>query len=260
MRGWRTASAANRQGVQRLAVVVITGASSGIGEATARLLATAGHQLVLAARRADRLQVLEQELSGRTQVLIVQTDVADPAQVGALVRQAEDRFGGIDVWINNAGVGPRSPWWEQDAADIRRVVDTNLVAPMVAMQALLPGMKARGGGHIINVASVAGHTGTNGPYSATKFGVRGLSEAMRRELKRYGIKVSVVSPGFVATEMTQGNGIKMPGPFVVARVMLNLIDRPRREVIVPGWYRPVAWLARNFPPVADLVLDKVNRR
>jgi short-subunit dehydrogenase len=237
-----------------MAVVVITGASSGIGEATARLLASHGHQLVLAARRLDRLEALQKELSAVTQVLVVQTDVADPAQVVLLVQRAEEHFGRIDVWVNNAGVGPRSPWWEQDAADVQRVVNINLVAPMVAVQALLPGMKAQGRGHIINVASVAGHIGTNGPYSATKWGLRGLSESMRRELKPFGIKVSVVSPGFIATEMTRGNDMKMPGPEVVARVMLKLIERPRREVIVPGWYRPVAWLARTFPFLADWMM------
>jgi short-subunit dehydrogenase len=237
-----------------MAVVVITGASSGIGEAAARVLAREGHKLVLAARRADRLTALEQELGGQTEVLTVPTDVSDGAQVEALARQAVERFGAIDVWVNNAGIGIRSACWKAAPAEIEQILDVNLKAPVLAVRAVVPYMEAQGRGHIINVASVAGHIGTDGLYSATKYGVRGLSESLRRELKPLGIQVSLISPGFIATEMTRGVKLRMPGPELVGRVIANLIRRPRREVVVPGWYRILIFFAVHFPWVADLAL------
>jgi short-subunit dehydrogenase len=243
-----------------MAVVVITGASSGIGEATARLLAGRGHKLVLAARRIERLEKLAAELSSRTEVLVVPTDVADPAQVEALARRAGTHFGGIDVWINNAGVGHPESWWEGTPESIQRVVMINLVAPILAARAVLPWMQARGKGHIINVASVAGHIGVMGLYSATKFGLRGHTEALRRELRPYGIHVSLVSPGFIQTEMTQDLKMKMPGPELVARAIARLIDRPRREVVVPGWYRLLIWLAAHCPWLVDWAVAQQQKR
>jgi short-subunit dehydrogenase len=236
-----------------VAVVVITGASSGIGEATARELAAQGHKLVLAARRADRLEALAGELTGRCEVLTVQADMGVAEQVEALARQTVERFGAIDVWINNAGLGPQKPWLQADPADLKQVVDVNLTAPILAARAVVPYMKAQGRGHFINVASVAGHIGTWGVYSATKFGLRGFSEALRRELMPYGIKVSVVSPGFIATEMTKHRKIKMPGPEVVARAIARVVRRPRRELVVPGSYRFLIWLNAHFPWLVDQV-------
>ncbi|HWI62882.1 MAG TPA: SDR family NAD(P)-dependent oxidoreductase [Symbiobacteriaceae bacterium] len=250
-----------------MGVVVITGASSGIGEAAARELARGGHKLVLAARRAERLAALEGELSQQTEVLTVTADVGDGAQVEALARQAAERFGTIDVWVNNAGLGPQGRWWEMEQAAIAQVVDVNLTAPLLSVRAALPYMKARGRGHFINVASVSGHIGNHALYSATKFGLVGLSEALGRELKPLGIQVSVVSPGFIATEMTRGVTWPMPGPEVVARVIARLIRRPKREVVVPGWYRVLIWLNAHFRWVTDAVLarqmqqgKKVGRR
>ncbi|HYF94631.1 MAG TPA: SDR family NAD(P)-dependent oxidoreductase [Symbiobacteriaceae bacterium] len=242
-----------------MAVVVITGASSGIGAATARELAGRGHKLVLAARRIERLMELESELSGAAEVLAVQADVADAAQVEMLARKAAERFGTIDVWINNAGTGPGSTWYELAPAAIEHVVNVNLTAPLLAVRAALPYMRRQGRGHFINVASVAGHIGTNSVYSATKFGLRGFSEALGREVARFGVRVSVISPGFIRTEMTPDVKWSMPGPEVIARAILRLMRRPKREVVVPGWYRVLIWLNAHFPWVGDMILSKKHK-
>jgi short-subunit dehydrogenase len=239
-----------------MAVVVITGASSGIGEATARQLASEGHRLVLAARRIDRLVQLASELADKTEVLVVQTDVSDPVAIDSLVAQAEARFGRIDVLINNAGMGGASTWWDLDPSKIAQVVTTNLTAPIWAARAVLPGMKQRRQGHIINIASVAGHIGTGGLYSGTKFGLRGHTEALRREVMADAIDVSLVSPGFIRTEMTQGARSRMPGPEIVAKAISKLMKRPKREVVVPGFYRALILMDRLFPFITDKVLQK----
>lgn len=239
-----------------MAVIVITGASSGIGEAAARLLAREGHSLVLAARRVERLERLEQELSKSTQVLCVRTDVIDPASIEQLAQKAVDRFGQIDVWINNAGVGQVTRWWERPVEEIRYTIDINLMGAILGARAALRHMLPRGKGHIINIASVAGHVASASLYSASKFGLRGHSEALRREMLSRGIDVSIVSPGFIETEMTASRGFKMPPADLIARVVSNVIRRPRREVVSPGWYRPLIWLARIWPGAADYVLVK----
>lgn len=245
-----------------MAVVVVTGASSGLGEATARVLAGRGHKLVLAARRVERLERLARELGDRTEVLVAPTDVAQPDQVEVLIRAAVERFGRIDVWVNNAGVAHTNPWWEGSREDVAGAIAVNLTAPILADRALVPVFKAQGGGHIINVASVAGHIGTTGLYAATKFGLRGHSYALRRELKPYGIHVSLVSPGFIASDMTAGYGRKLPPARIVGEAVARLIDRPRREVVVPGYYRALVWLAWLFPGLVDVVLSqkRLHRR
>jgi short-subunit dehydrogenase len=239
-----------------MAVVVITGASSGIGEATARQLASEGHRLVLAARRIDRLEQLASELAAKTEVLVVQTDLLDPVAIDSLVQQAEARFGRIDVLINNAGMGGSSTWWDMDPSTIAQTVTTNLTAPIWAARAVLPGMRQRRQGHIINIASVAGHIGVTGLYSGTKFGLRGHTAALRREVMAEGINVSLVSPGYVRTEMTQGVRNRMPGPEIVAKAISNVIKRPKRDVVVPGFYRLLILMDRLFPFITDRVLSK----
>jgi short-subunit dehydrogenase len=228
-----------------MAIIVLTGASSGIGEATARRLAREGHTLILAARRIDRLQALAAELGPNVHPF--QVDLAQPDQMKVLADWTAQRFGGIDIWINNAGMGGPVPWWSMGLKPIQKVVNLNLVAPLASVEAALPYMEGRPGAQFINVASVAGHIGSVGLYSATKFGLRGLTEAMRRELKSRGIGVSLVSPGFIRTEMTAGVRLPMPGPEIVAEVIARLIRRPRRKVVVPGWYRLLIWLERLLP-------------
>lgn len=191
------------------------------------------------------------ELSTVTEVVAVQTDVTDPASVEHLAQQAGERFGGIDVWINNAGIGSDGRWWESATEDTVRVIQTNLTAPILGARAALQWMLPKGRGHIINVGSVAGHVSVSGVYSATKFGLRGHTHALRRELARKGIQVSLVSPGFVRTEMTQRVTFPMPTANVVADVIERLIRHPRRDVVVPGWYRLLIIFTKLFPGLTD---------
>lgn len=235
-----------------MAIIVLTGASSGIGEATARQLAAEGHTLVIAARRIERLQALAAEL--KTEVHVFQADVSRPDQVKALAEFAAERCGRIDVWINNAGIGGSFVGnWEVDW--LEQILDTNLLSPVVSVAFAVPYMK--GNGHFINIASVAGHIGTSPLYSATKWGLRGFSEGLRRELEPQGIKVTIVSPGFVRSEMTAARGPNLPGPEIVAKAISNVIKRPRREVVVPGYYRGLIWLERLMPVrLSDWVVRK----
>jgi len=185
-------------------VVVITGASSGLGEATARLLSAAGATVVLGARRVERLKSLADELTaGGGKALAVATDVTHCDQVKRLVHAAVQKFGRIDVMINNAGLMPHSPLERLKIDDWDRTIDVNIKGVLYGIAAALPYMKQQKAGHIINVSSVAGHKVTpNGAvYCATKHAVRALSEGLRTEVKPYNIRTTIISPGAVATEL-----------------------------------------------------------
>ncbi|HKJ95228.1 MAG TPA: SDR family oxidoreductase, partial [Gammaproteobacteria bacterium] len=164
-------------------VVVITGASSGLGEATARHLAAQGAKLVLGARRLDRLQAIASDLSLGNDA-VVQTDVTDPDQVNRLVDCAVQTHGRIDVMLNNAGLMPHSPLERLKVDDWERMVDVNIKGVLYGIAAALPHMKEQRSGHIINVSSVAGHKVRPGStvYSATKSAVRVISEGLRQEV------------------------------------------------------------------------------
>ncbi len=185
-------------------VVVITGASSGLGEATARHLAAHGAKLVLGARRVDRLQVLAGEL-GLGAAAAVATDVTDAAQVKALVDGAVAAHGRIDVMLNNAGLMPHSPLERLKIADWDRMIDVNFKGVLYGIAAALPHMQRQRSGHIINVASVAAYKVRPGSavYAATKAAVRMLSEGLRQEVKPYNIRTTVISPGAVQSELPQ---------------------------------------------------------
>lgn len=183
-------------------VVVVTGASSGLGEAAARHLAKNGAKLVLGARRIDRLEALAKELTlGKDAVL--KTDVTEREQVRQLVDRAVEKHGRVDVLINNAGVMPNSMLENLRVEDWDRMIDVNLKGVLYGIAAALPHMKAQKRGHFINVASVAGHkVGPAGAvYSATKHGVRVISEGLRQEVKPYNIRTTIISPGLVDTEL-----------------------------------------------------------
>jgi NADP-dependent 3-hydroxy acid dehydrogenase YdfG len=184
-------------------VVVITGASSGLGEAAARRLAENGAKLVLGARRIERLRTLAGEL-GLGQETVVQTDVTDRGQVKHLVDHAVATYGRIDVLLNNAGLMPNSRLERLKAEDWEQMIDVNIKGVLYGIAAALPHMQAQKSGHIINVASVAGHkVGPGGVvYAATKHAVRALSEGLRQEVKAYNIRSTIISPGAVATELT----------------------------------------------------------
>jgi NADP-dependent 3-hydroxy acid dehydrogenase YdfG len=185
-------------------VVVITGASSGLGEATARYLSAEGAAVVLGARREDRIQSLAKELSARGgKALALTTDVTQYKQVKKLVDVAVQTYGRIDVMLNNAGLMPHSPLARLKIDDWNRTIDVNIKGVLYGIAAALPHMKRQKGGHIINASSVAGHKVNPGGavYAVTKHAVLALSEKLRMEVKPYNIRTTVISPGAVATEL-----------------------------------------------------------
>jgi NADP-dependent 3-hydroxy acid dehydrogenase YdfG len=186
-------------------VVVITGASSGLGEAAARHLSSLGATVVLGARRVDRIKALASELIARDgQALAVATDVTQFSQVQRLVDTAVQTYGRIDVIINNAGLMPHSPLDRRKVDDWNRTIDVNIKGVLHGIGAVLPYMQKQKSGHIINVSSVAGHKVRAGGavYAATKHAVRVISEGLREEVKPYDIRTTVISPGAVDTELT----------------------------------------------------------
>ncbi len=191
-------------------VILVTGASSGFGEATARLFARNGYRVAIAARRLERLEALAREIEGQGgEVLPVQTDVTQLEQVQALVQSILQHFGRIDILFNNAGFG-RLDWLENldPVKDVKAQIEVNLLGLIWTAQAVLPLMIAQRSGHIINMASMAGFvaTPTYTIYAATKYAVRGFSEALRREVHIHGIQVSALYPGGAQTEFSEVAG------------------------------------------------------
>ena len=186
-------------------VAVVTGASSGIGAATARALSAAGAAVALGARRADRLEALATELDGGA--LVREVDVSDEEQARDFVQAARDEFGGLHILVNNAGVMLLGPVADADTDEWRRMIEVNLLGLLYCTHAALPLIQASGGGDIVNVSSVAGLRADAGAavYNMTKFGVHGFSEALRQEALHAGIRVTTVAPGFVETELQGHN-------------------------------------------------------
>lgn len=185
-------------------VAVITGASSGLGEAAARLLSAQGAAVVLGARRVDRIRALADEIAANGgKALAVETDVTDRDQVRRLVDAAVEAHGRVDVLINNAGLMPQSLLERLKVDEWDRMIDVNLKGVLYGIAAALPHMRRQKGGQIINVSSVAGHKVGPGSavYAATKHAVRALSEGLRQEVKPHNIRTTVISPGAVATEL-----------------------------------------------------------
>jgi len=187
----------------RDAVVVLTGASAGIGEATAHELARQGAKLVLAARRSQRIEALAAELTAAgTNAIAVQTDMTDAAQVKALIAVTRERFGRIDVLINNAGIAAICPLEKMPDEPFRQMFELNVLGSLHAMQAVVPVMRAQGGGLIVNVSSMVTKViwPSMGAYAATKFALNGLSETMRAEGRRDNIRVTSIFPDNTLTD------------------------------------------------------------
>jgi NADP-dependent 3-hydroxy acid dehydrogenase YdfG len=185
-------------------VALVTGASSGIGEATALALANAKARVVVAGRRIERLEALVERIgSAGGEAFAVQADVAVEPEARAMVERAHGRWGQLDVLVNNAGLMLLGAVAGADTEEWRRMIGVNLLGLMYATHAALPLMKAQGSGHIVNVSSVAGRIANPrvAVYAATKFGVCAFSESLRREVRTDGIRVTVVEPGIVATEL-----------------------------------------------------------
>jgi NADP-dependent 3-hydroxy acid dehydrogenase YdfG len=184
-------------------VAVITGASSGIGEATARLLVSEGVRVVLVARRRERIAALVEDLGDAAVALTA--DVGDASAVASVFAEVEQRFGGLDLLFNNAGLGVNARFEASDPADWKRMIDVNLYGVLHCTKAAIPLMRGRAGAMIASVSSVGGRYGTESwsVYSATKFAVVGFHDALRKELGGEGIRVSVIEPGAVWTEFGQ---------------------------------------------------------
>ncbi len=252
-------------------VLLVTGASSGIGAAAARTFADAGYRVSMAARRLDRLEALEQEIEANGgQALAVAADLSAYEDIQKMVSVTLAQFRQVDVLINNAGFG-RLKWLEEldPIADIQAQLQINLLAMILVAREVLPHMIERRSGHILNMSSIGGFvaTPTYTAYSASKFGVRGFTEALRREVGVYGIHVTGIYPGSVKTEFKDHAGIERKTgqttpealrlePEEVAQAMLKVITRPRRTVILPWQMRFSIWMNSLFPGIVDWIIEK----
>ncbi|HUA79007.1 MAG TPA: SDR family NAD(P)-dependent oxidoreductase [Dyella sp.] len=185
-------------------IALVTGASSGIGEATALALAEQGAKVAIAARRKDRLDQLATKLAGLgADPLVLVADLASEAEAQRIVKETQAHYGRLDILINNAGVMYLEPVAEADLGRWRRMLELNVLSLIASTQAALAGMRARREGHIVNISSVAGRVANpnSAAYAATKFGVVGFSESLRREVYKDNVRVSVIKPGLVDTEL-----------------------------------------------------------
>lgn len=236
-------------------VVIVTGASSGIGAATARLAAGRGAKIVLAARRWDRIKDLADDLPD---ALAVETDLRDPAQIVRLVDATLDHFGRVDVLVNNAGQGLHVPLEQVRLDDLRAITELNFYAPLLTMQAVIPPMRRQGSGVIVNVSSMTSRMvllGVGG-YSATKSALNMLSQVARRELAPDGIVVSIVYPSVTATEFHQSlaAGARVDGDSwtakaqpaeSVAEAIVGVIQSGDEEILLTQGWNPTAPDARD---------------
>ncbi len=253
-------------------VILITGASSGIGEMTARLFAQRGYRVALTARRLERLETIATEIrAAGGDAFPVQSDVSDFVSIEQMVKAVLEHYGQIDVLFNNAGFG-RLGWLEalDPIRDIKAQLDTNLLGMIYCARAVLPHMIQRRRGHIINMSSIAGLVGTPTYtiYAASKFGVRGFSQALRREVSIWGVHVSAIFPGGVETEFAEKSGstkrktgIATPRwlrltPERVAEAVYRLARRPRAIAVIPWMMRYSVWLNNMVPGFVDKMIER----
>jgi NADP-dependent 3-hydroxy acid dehydrogenase YdfG len=234
-------------------VAAVTGASSGIGEATVLALADAGAAVALAARRGDRLAAIAERVDGPS--LAVEADITDEQQAREFVQRAQDELGGLHILVNNAGVMLLGPVAGADTEEWRRMISVNLLGLLYCTHAALPLIEESGGGDIVNVSSVAGRRADAGGavYNMTKFGVHAFSEALRQEALHAGIRVTTVAPGFVDTELQGHNRnplvqqglarsrekigeVLVPGD--IADAIVNAVSRPRHVCVNEIVVRP----------------------
>jgi NADP-dependent 3-hydroxy acid dehydrogenase YdfG len=232
-------------------VVAITGAARGIGKATARALARQGARVGIGDLDAELARTTAEELGGGVQAFPL--NVCDRASFARFLEEVERTLGPLDVLINNAGIMPLGPFDEEDDATTLRQIDVNVVGVMTGCKLVIPKMKKRGRGHIVNIASMAGRTGYANAvtYCMTKFAVVGLSEALRSELRGTGIELSLVCPGVVNTELGSGlketRAVKVVEPEDVADAIVEALRTGRFDVFVP----PLAgyiWRAAHVLP------------
>ena len=252
-------------------VVLITGASSGFGKDAAHLFASEGAKVILVARRLNRLQLLADEIhKNGGEAIAVPADVTQRIEIDLMVRTALELYGRIDILFNNAGFGGLD-WLEKldPERDIETQVQVNLTGMILVTQAVLPNMLKRRSGHIINMSSIAGWLAAPSytVYAASKWGVRGFTTALRREVAPFGIQVSGIYPGPARTEFARKKGVKRsrsrPKWFDVFFIhsedvslrVLELAKHPRRAVIIPWWFGLIAWGETHFPGIADWLIQ-----
>ena len=252
-------------------VVVVTGASMGIGEAIARVFAEHGSKVVLLSRDATRSEAARQRIGNPERTLAMACDVRHREDIDRVVGLTLHHFQRIDVWINNAGHGILDAVATADIAAVRSTFDTNFFGALEAMQAVIPVMKQQSGGTIVNISSVAGHIPLpyHAIYSATKFAMNALGKAARIELKASGINVLTVCPGYVQTGFSanalKGEEQKQVRPASVkgitaervARAVLEGCRKGKREVVVPWTMHPIIKLYQLFPGLAEWGMVKM---
>lgn len=251
-------------------VVLITGASSGFGEDAARLFAKEGCHVVLAARRLERLQSIVAEIQAAGgEAFAIPVDVNERAEISGMVQTVLDRYGRIDILFNNAGFGSLN-WFEnlKPERHIETLVRVNLTGIMLVTHAVLPSMLKRRAGHIINMSSVAGLIASPllTTYAASKYGVRAFTDALRREVSPFGLKVSGIYPGPATTEfgkhLDRSSAREKINRSIyrhlsskyVARQVVEIAKRPRRSLVIPWWFRVVTTFDTLFPVAVDWIL------
>ena len=251
-------------------VVLITGASSGIGRCLAVDLAERGAVVVGCGRSLDRLQALSRELEHRSpSSTVIKCDVAQLDQVRAMVTNVLSEFGKIDILINNAGVGMRKPFVETSISTIEEIMRINYLGTVYCTYEVLPSMIARRSGHIVNISSVAGKIGTLNVagYCASKFAINGLSESLYHELAPLGINVSVICPGPVRTDFNKPFADMPPkspaslviSPEFVSAAVIRAIERNRFEVVLPRSLALICWFKRMTPNLFRSVVHRAFR-
>ena len=251
--------------------VIITGASMGVGAATARRFAAHGANLVLAARGKKALEEIAEELRPKTGVVISAMDVADDDACSSLLKKANYEFGAIHILVNNAGYHCRGPVEEVPAAELARMIDVNLRAPIYLTRLALPYIREAGGGAVINVASLAGRTPVPGSatYSASKFGLRAFTFALAEELRGSGIKLAAVSPGpidtgFIMDDIDGTSDLTFSQPLStaeeVAIEILKLVINDKRERSMPPASGLLTYVNYLFPAVGRAMRPALEKK
>jgi NADP-dependent 3-hydroxy acid dehydrogenase YdfG len=221
-------------------VMAITGASSGIGEATARRAAEFDHRLVLAARSEDRLEALASELGGEDRAVAVRCDVTSWDDQQRLVQTALERFGRLDTFFANAGFGAKRGFLEESVEHWHSMIDTNVLGVALSIRAALPHFKEQGGGHMVLMSSNAGRRHLPGSlYSATKWSVTAMGESLRQELDGTGIKVTLIEPGMVDTPFFENRPSGALDPDDIARAVMFALTQPPHVEVGELLVRPV---------------------
>ena len=237
--------------------ILITGASSGLGAGMARAFAAKGRDLALCARRTDRLDELKAELIAQypdIKVAVAELDVNDHEQVPKVFAALSDELGGIDRVIVNAGIGKGWPLGEGKLYANKATIETNLVAALVQIETALEMFKRAGAGHLVLISSVLGNKGVPGikaAYAASKAGVSSLGESLRAEYAKGPIKVTVIEPGYIESEMTakSASTMLMVDNATGVRAMVDAIERERGQAVVPRWpWAPLVQLLKLLPP------------